>query len=838
MHIKFKILRRVYPKLFEDFTDYIICGVRVIDCSKASLIGKDLTYKGYLPSCAPYFIFESDGGVIERYDDAYRQQVLCNANKSARFVLHEDLRVDGLIHMLTHEFPRTNVLYQKDTVKRHTTESALCAIQEMVRNGDIAYDSTRKIDVRFISALPMMHEAVLDACDLFRVGYIEPIVGLYAKQSGKVYKQLSRLSATQLQELNETLDSDPLTLCFKSGSRERFALSPLSYDSFIVQAKRKGVCGRYKPYELCAVRILDYLRQTMKNDSAATFDDLKHGYIQKHAHDVCRFDQAFWSLVRANELHYDDGTVSGVKSAAKCQIIVDTLHRLFTNGDAKHLYRDLNEGVPCIPKTLTDEQTRAATHMLRFPLTMVIGAPGRGKTSLVEFGACYFARPCIVSFVGTNVAAHRERINGRKEMSNTAHYVYHTAKNVGHGKEWAAAFTALIWDEFSNVSESLCADLLSVLIAVVSFTMILDPWQIHPLKTGMPGIDLIDRYPQHCCTLTTNLRTNPNARYMADAIIHVLKGEPQHIEWSHDIRDLECMTLIDTRKYNVHINDDISLTDRPLRACIHDLLQHIMRHRNVYNVHDIMDIQFVTFKKKIRDILNHVVEDCARTLGLLPTTLPHSAVALRPSLTLYVGAKICIRGESFGAPRESLVAYDTIRNGDCGIITALNVLPDARGTDVTFTLGALDKRMLINKYIHVDPAAVHLGHCITCNAAQGSEYKTVIGVLHDGSSNAQWITRGHAHVMSSRAKDAFILMGDRPQDAFERICMRVERKRTTKLAQLLKKLHEPDMARDDAPDICDPGTLTLAANKKIPCVPILEDFKPPPTESHHKRQRN
>lgn len=807
MRATFRIKRRIFPRLYEEFCDYIICTVEVLTCSKN--VGKtDVTLKGYLPSCAPYFIYEANN-IWQRDDGTWATE-----RKKTSFKLHEDLRVNGLMHMLMHEFPKANAILQTDAVRRYTAETAIRAIQEMVKRGDLVTDSSGtespKIDVRFIRALPIMTDVIIDCCDLFRVGYMEPIIALYAKQNAKVYKRLSRMSAATLQELHGVMDTDPLSMCYKTVATARFELPAMSFDALLGYVRKHP--DKYKPYQLCAARILAFWRKQRAIDSAMTLDDLRAEYVKCHGRDVGYFLQAFWSLVRCKELHYENGCVTETKQAKRCHVIVDALTQI--GGRNHDVFRDIcGKGVPCIPKVLTDEQTRAAEHMLRYPLTIVTGPPGRGKTSLIEFAACYFKAPCIVSFVGTNVATHRERMNGRVEMSNTAHYIYHTARSAKHGETWASRYTSLVWDEFSNVHEALFSNVLGVLPSLARIVLVLDPWQIHPLKSGCPGMDLMDQFPQHCMTLTENLRVAPRARYMADAIMHVLQGRPERIEWSTALTDLECMTVLDM---HTPVTD---MMNARLQQQLHTIISHCMHHPDVYGVHSVMDIQFVTFKKRVRDVLNIAIECVVRGLGLVR---PVDAIQLRPGIDLYVGAKICVRGESFGATPE----YDAIRNGDVGTISYCRVT--ALGTEVTFAGG---KRMLLSKRMHVDPSSIHYGHVITCNAAQGAEYNTVVGVMHDDCGGHKWITRGHVHVMGSRARNAFIMIGNSgTRAAYERICRRMEPRRCTKLQHALRNNNDVlDASLNNGsvcPDIVDPATLTLSTE---PCAPTVDQ--------EHKRRR-
>jgi hypothetical protein len=333
-----------------------------------------------------------------------------------------------------------------------------------------------------------------------------------------------------------------------------------------------------------------------------------------------------------------------------------------------------------------------------------------------------------------------------------------------------------------------------------------------PIFLGLPGLDLIDRYPDCCFNLTRNLRTNPRAHYMADAIIHILKGEPENIVWSDALEELQCMTLISAR-----IEEDTL----ELRAIVLNLLKHIMAHPETYRVNTIADIQFIVFRRTMRDIFNAIVEDCAREIGLLPRRLPAPVAELRRGLWVYVGCKICIRGDSFPATTGGGgEAYDNIRNGDSGVITECRPLVSG-GTEIVFVTGALSKRMLVSKRGHVDPAAVHLGHAITTNAAQGCEYNTVVGVFHRGAENEDWICRGHAYVMTSRGKEAFIALAE-SETVFNRICGRMERRRNTLLKHTLAKVKSSK--RTGEATIVDPATLTLNTDKHKPCVPVLEQF--------------
>ena len=303
-------------------------------------------------------------------------------------------------------------------------------------------------------------------------------------------------------------------------------------------------------------------------------------------------------------------------------------------------------GVPGIPPVLTDEQTRAAYHMLVNPLTIVVGPPGRGKTSMIVWAMSMWSNAAAVSFVGTNVANHRQKMGGRSETSSTAHHFYKTCKSK---PEWGRAIQSFIWDEFSQVPDKLAAKVFECLPNAHRLLLVLDPHQIAPISPGCVGLDMIDAFAQETHTLSVNLRVSSHARALAEAAVQILRNEP--LDWSDQLEHLESLTYVETS------NQLLSFSQHVER-----ILSHAIEHRNVRTLED---IQFISFTREMRDQCNEVVEDVLRR-NTQWFHMSQNLVELRKGFWIYVGCKICIRGDNFS---KYGTRFQSIRNGEIGIVS-------------------------------------------------------------------------------------------------------------------------------------------------------------------------
>lgn len=261
-----------------------------------------------------------------------------------------------------------------------------------------------------------------------------------------------------------------------------------------------------------------------------------------------------------------------------------------------------------------------------------------------------------------------------------------------------------------------------------------------------------------------------------------------------------------------------------LRQHIRKVVTHCVKHKDVYKVDSVMDIQFITFEKKMRDMVNEEAEYVFRELHVVPFHPGKPQEQLRKHLTVYVGVKLCFR-ENFkaytvaGNAGRSQRQYDEIRNGECGTVLHFFKNADQR-LEITIQMPNVVKHILIDKKHHVNPSAVHLGHCITSNISQGDEFNTVIGIMQE----INWITRAHLYVMSSRAKKAYISMCKVPKGEalFNTICQRIDQRRVTALRQALLRntFNFQPHQNPEHTQLIDTKDLVLNTDKHIPCVPV------------------
>lgn len=564
-----------HPKTFQEF-DYGHLIARIF----ISNLRVTATFKGWLPSVAPYISWTFKGLT---YDAAKHELVMNNAQQCLQGTYEFVMDMDAVLWMIEKEVTLTKVVFPKDTCHRDALDlvTPFCTKKRPPE----AYPYPQEV----IDTCAFMFQ---EFCDYFRLPHIIRLLTICLKHypQGKQHKVKRRIAAMTTDAMLHTLAANPLDLFLNAD--KHFQVYLPSYGAFVDMKANMS----YKTFETCAARLMDFFRRVYISEhkhTGCTFGQLKHAFLAHEPGAKLVYDQAFWSLVRNKALIYnrdigssDDPYVTLPRLHAHAESVCKFLIVLFGNsGEVKRR----RGGAPGVPPVLTDEQTRAAWHMRHNPLTIVVGPPGRGKTSMVVWAVAAYHNTAVVSFVGTNVAAHRERMGGHSEVSNTAHHFYYTCKN--HDPSWGNAIDVLVWDEFSNVPLNLAAHTLSCVPHVQRALFVLDPAQIAPLKPGHVGVDFIAAFPQHTHTLSVNLRVSSNARALAEAAVHILRGDHESlIEWSDTLEDLASITYIDAR--------------HSFERHMYELLQHIYNHVDFYQVYSLKDMQFIAFTREMRDLAN------------------------------------------------------------------------------------------------------------------------------------------------------------------------------------------------------------------------------------------
>lgn len=783
----FRIQTLKSPKHYKDFAHdfFVIAQVWVtnLQCS--------LVFKGYLPSCAPYILW-----TFKRPHVIYKDELIMEHASSCTEGTYELIsNVKTLQWMLQEEMVYSPV---DDGHNKYVYDYGILSTcktyQENLAN--------------MVDVMPVLKQCEFifkHYCDYYRLPHMIELLKIcfkyYPKNKQHKVKMLIREMTTE--DMIRTLETKPLDLFLNA--EKTFKVYLPTYGSFFDRAS-----GAYKPWEMCAARIMDYFRRIYveeQRNTGCTFQTLKEHFLQIEPGAKNYYDQAFWLLVRSKALIYRRGQdpMVTLPTLDKHARRICDFFRALSTVEAYPIKR--TAGVPGIPPQLTDEQTRAAWHAFHNPLTIVVGPPGRGKTSMIVWAMAMWKNAACVSFVGTNVAAHRERMGGRPEVSNTAHHFFNTC---GKHPEWPQLIEAFIWDEFSNVPDALAAKTLGCLGEATKRTLfVLDPAQIAPIKPGHVGMDLIAAFPDMVHTLSVNLRVSANSRALAEAAVHMLNNvHAERIEWSDDIKDKESITYIEARP-NV-----------PFREAMRRILQHVLvDEAGFYRVTSLRDLQFIAFTREMRDEANEVIEELLGSFPVYAGTRKTQPVPVRTGLTVYTGCKICIRGESFPAFSQG---YHAIRNGEMGIVRS--ACRTAQGVEIRLDVGHRVKRILASKQLHVNPANIHLAHVITADVSQGSEYATVVGLFHDNCISDTWIGRSRVYVMASRAQQAFIAYGKNVLNAFNTLASRVESPRSSYLLPMLREISmTPRENLDDDTSMDMSGQVLCDFGE--PCCPVPHGFK-------------
>ena len=141
-------------------------------------------------------------------------------------------------------------------------------------------------------------------------------------------------------------------------------------------------------------------------------------------------------------------------------------------------------------------------------------------------------------------------------------------------------------------------------------------------------------------------------------------------------------------------------------------------------------------------------------------------------------------------------------------------------------LGQRRKTILASRLKHVNPANIHLAHCITADVSQGSEYRVVVGLFHDNCVRDAWIGKSRVYVMASRAQEAFIALGKHVLNSFNILTARMEPNRHSYLRQMLREhawspSEVPRVSLEQMKDMTDRSQSILYTGE-MPCVPVAK----------------
>jgi hypothetical protein len=409
--------------------------------------------------------------------------------------------------------------------------------------------------------------------------------------------------------------------------------------------------------------------------------------------------------------------------------------------------------VPCIPPTLTADQTQVAEHILSNTVTIVEGFPGTGKTALITWAISHFENVLTVTLTGTMRSALRKRNGSHVESAYTINHITYHAHDMGASR-WLAMFDVLIIDEFSNVGMRLFAKLLKVLPNIKRLILVGDHEQIRPIKQGDPLGDMRDFYPLF--RLTEILRVSPR---LVDLVMapQLIVAPTEREDGCRQIKFSAAgpLTLL-PKKWTEDGDEDYETTLKPILQVILRSNPSLMRHH------------IVVFQNYHRNAINRVCQKILESLGKFKKH--HLQKKYRIGYNdLFVGAKITFT-KNYNKPFSyytgdvfTKMISDEVGNGELAVIT--NIHRFYEGYYLTITdcddnpRNATIKHVIVSTLIKnaVDPAHIDLGYASTTTKIQGKEFERCIFWLNTDPSSF-W-TRSHLYVGISRAKEKMYVVG-------------------------------------------------------------------------------
>jgi len=759
----------IYPKTREDYlasdSKFLIAHILIHKSSNKKLVGRTVTFKGSLPSCAPYFWWT---GTIKRDGDAY---VPYSFNSRFACKVKDD------------------TILQVSWLKYFTRELEDCVLKQRINKYRSSL-TTSTISLHTFRIQPFFCSEIINNCDYFRIEKELPIRNLFSLDTSKNRynseqdKSIRMLSGSKLDKLLGMQNNKPWLLCFPRWSKEMFNLKRVSYAN--IQAHLQSKKQHIDLHVLVALRFYTFVCKLSDK-----------GHTLFHMGPVCQLylDTVSKADVLGKAMQYLEYKAIMYADPEKTMFVLledykpavgirDYLQRVRDNPrKARTRVNDLF--VPCkLNCELTVEQLAFVRHIKHNKFAFLQGGPGTGKSKTgLEWLFSYFERPYFTTFTGMMVNAGQERMGNRSEVMHTIHYTFHAAKNIEYARTWLAEFDIVVIDEASNVDTKLLFNLLSVLPNACKLVLIGDLGQIFPINAGCPFHDLVNIFPQHSTSLTINKRVNLNAKLLADASACIREGNAQDIEYKDNILSFTPRTPTD----------------------IEDSIRDFCNDKS-----DIMKIHVVVLRNIDRHSINRRIETWLLKHGMINTS---KKLKLHSKCTLYNGQKI-----TFTKNIASKKGFDNVKNGELGQVDSFRKAKQG-GTILVLTNG---KKILINSEYGVPPQCVQLGYASTSNKSQGSEWPKVIFYMYDGCSSQNIWTREYPYVAISRAKEQCIIIGTKQE--LEHMCLKKAQKRHTVLAYLLQSLELPliDTSDDDCIYILEKTIMP----KGIPAVPLLSDFAP------------
>lgn len=657
--------------------------------------------------------------------------------------------------------------------------------------------------------------------DVLRLQYIQPLCLAFVKEKGTMSEEqrgkIRDAKTVQLREWLEMLKTTPWELAFRETCDP---LDPL------IRREYERACVEYKVsvprHVQLSMQVYYQCMGEMQRDNNTCFQWTREARKCLNLLEYETMEPLVMEFLESRAITWLDvakTTFALKREYSEAKMVCQALMRTALN--ASRTEPELRGAiVPVYPPVLTRDQRVIADHIGQHYLTLVEGLPGTGKTKLIEWAFCRFAKVLLCTLTGMMTKSLRTRIGNRPEAAYTIDYLVSVAVHTPVGKAWLRSFDVLIIDEFSNTSTKSLAWLLTFLPNLTRIILVGDHEQIGSISPGDAMGDIKGAYQAHghAFRLTENLRV-ANSPELSDLYMAPqLMSERNH----RSLRFTERGPL-------TLVSPDVPM---------HGLLEHIFAQKR-----SLMCQQIIVLQNDIRHTLNEACQNICLAKGIIKQNKKHYVIGKKH---YYVGSKIMFL-ENYNQTikhslnKDTILVSEPVCNGETGVITRIclyghiyyitfvdNDDPAAKRKDV------VTKKVLVSAQVGIKPFHMDLGYATTTTKVQGREFE--YAVFWNNKNPAPCWTRAHAYVGLSRGKK-HVWCVSTASDLYG-ICDRPNKTRETILSKLLQVCGERLFGSCAASLPVDVRAthewVILQANKT--CVPIKDDFVTDPKKKKKKRQ--
>ncbi|MBR3228344.1 MAG: AAA family ATPase [Erysipelotrichaceae bacterium] len=486
---------------------------------------------------------------------------------------------------------------------------------------------------------------------------------------------------------------------------------------------------------------LIYLFKEISFNTGNTYldrEDFENAYLRDYAD----LDQILDLCIKDGEIVFEDGHYYYRQEYSNERYIAEHLNgkRESLDKDEVNVLEAISDNENLNGISYDEDQKKAIISFFREDISMIIGGPGSGKTTLIKAMVSifrdFFPYSNIMVVAPTGRAA--KRINEICDVeSKTIHSLLKWNKDTNtfiHKEENPILYDCLIIDEFSMVDNDLFASLLKASQYVKKICLIGDSDQLPSIRQG----DLLKDLTSSGRYTVTRLCHNHRQKEGNDIITLARQITDGHIELEDLSADVSFIDInsIDYRDLVGMVNSDIENGNG-----LDDIQVLSPMYRGEYGIDNLNMLLQSSFNPRS-------IDKKEKKVGKLTFRENDKILQLKNR------------------------PVDDVYNGDIGILEEIDerekcLIVDYQGAKVFYENGDLND--------------ISLAYALSVHKAQGSEYKIVYFIVSKQHQNMLY--KQLLYTAVSRAKSKLVIIGDR--DVFQKA---VHREIGSRKSGLLKRL--------------------------------------------------